>query len=139
MDTKKIKELIELLLEKTQKLKKPQIEKLIEQLGQVKIKELNKLTKLLNLKTEEERTREKKLLTRNEIAKILKVSNVTIKYYSDLKILPFQTGETEKRKRRYFELNQVRERLKEIKDLQRKGMSIIEILDYYSNKGGGVK
>jgi len=131
MDTK---EMIETLLKRTKNYKKAQMDKLKEQFGESVIQELKKFIDILSLKTEKEKFIEKKLLSRNEIAKILKVSKVLIKYYSDLQIIPFEAGETKERRRRFFDLEQVKKRLKEIKELQRKGMTINDLVEFYTTK-----
>jgi len=73
--------------------------------------------------------RKKEHLRKNELAKVSGTRASTIKYYSELGILPFI--QKDKRLSRVYERVSSLERLKEIRAFKRKGMSIQEIVQLY--------
>jgi DNA-binding transcriptional MerR regulator len=69
------------------------------------------------------------LLTMSELAEASGVRYGTIKYYSQIEILPFkQEGE---RLRKYYNRKEAVKRLNEIKKLKDKRLTIEEIKDYF--------
>ena len=75
---------------------------------------------------------EKELLTMSELAKVSGVRYGTIKYYSQIGILPFeQEGE---RLRKYYNKKEATRRLNEIKRLKDKRLTIKEITEHFKDK-----
>ena len=74
----------------------------------------------------------KELLTMSELAEASGVRYGTIKYYSQIEILPFeQEGE---RLRKYYNKKEAIKRLNEIKKLKDKRLTIKEITKHLKNK-----
>jgi DNA-binding transcriptional MerR regulator len=73
--------------------------------------------------------RKKEYLRKGELAKVSGTRASTIKYYSELGILPF-IQEGERLSRKYERVSSL-ERLKEIRAFKRKGMTIQEISNLY--------
>lgn len=87
-------------------------------------KKTNKKKSKKNPKTE--------LLTTSELAEVSGVRYSTIKYYSQIGILPFeQAGE---RLRRYYNKTEALKRFNEIRKLKDKRLTIEEIIKYFKNK-----
>lgn len=75
---------------------------------------------------------QKELLTTSELAEVSGVRYGTIKYYSQIGILPFkQAG---KRLRRYYRKEEALKRFNEIQKLKDKRLTIQEITKYFKNK-----
>ena len=73
----------------------------------------------------------KELLTMSELAEESGVRYGTIKYYSQIEILPFkQEGE---RLRKYYNQKEAVKRLNEIKRLKDKRLTIEEIINYFKD------
>ncbi len=66
-----------------------------------------------------------KLLKTSELTRILGRRQSTIKYYTEIGILPYWQKDT--RLARYYDKNEVIKRLKEIDDLKQKGWDIKQI------------
>lgn len=78
----------------------------------------------MNKKTSEKN----KVLTIGELAEVSGIRQTTLKYYSELGILPF-SQEGERLSRKYKE-GEALERLEKIKELKEKRLTIKEIVDY---------
>ena len=80
----------------------------------------------------------KKIIEKNEVLTIGELAEVsgtrltTLKYYTELRILPF-SQEGERLTRKYTE-GEVLERLEKIKELKVKRLTIKEIIDYLNKK-----
>ena len=74
-------------------------------------------------------------LSIGELAKISGVRQSTLKYYTEIGILPF-TQEGERLLRKYKK-DEVLNRLEEIKKLKEKRLTIKEIVDHFGNNNGG--
>lgn len=74
----------------------------------------------------------KEFLTIGKLSELLGVRYGTIKFYSEIGILPFE--QEGKRLRRYFQKEKVLKRLKEIKKLKEKGLRISEIINYFKKE-----
>jgi len=73
--------------------------------------------------------RVKDTLRKGELSKISGTRISTIKYYSEIGILPYQQKDT--RLSRVYDRKASLQRLKEIRALKRKGISIQEIVNLY--------
>ena len=73
--------------------------------------------------------RVKDTLRKSELSKISGTRASTIKYYSEIGILPYKQKDTGLSK--VYDRKESLERLKEIRALKRKGMSIQEIVQMY--------
>jgi DNA-binding transcriptional MerR regulator len=71
----------------------------------------------------------KEFLKKNELANISGVRPSTIKYYSEIGILPFQQQDV--RLHRVYDRVASLERIKEIKGMKRKGFSVKQIVEYF--------
>ena len=69
------------------------------------------------------------LLTMSELAEVSGIRYGTIKYYSQIEILPFE--QEGKRLRKYYNKREATKRLKEIQRLKDKRLTIKEIIDYF--------
>ncbi len=76
--------------------------------------------------------KEREYLKLSELAELNEVRYSTIKYYSELGILPYK--QEEQRLAKYFPRVEASERLKEIFKLKKKRMSINEIVEYFNKK-----
>lgn len=75
-------------------------------------------------------TKDDTILSIGELAKVSGVRQSTLKYYTEIGILPFtQDG---KRLIRKYNKNEALGRLEEIKKLKEKRMTIKEIVEYFS-------
>ena len=78
----------------------------------------------------------KKIIEKNEVLTIGELAEVsgtrltTLKYYTELGILPF--NQAEKRLTRKYKEKEALERLKEIKILKEKRLTIKEMIDYFN-------
>jgi len=75
---------------------------------------------------------EKELLTTSELAEVSGVRYGTIKYYSQIGILPFE--QAGKRLRRYYSKKEALKRFNEIQKLKDKRLTIEEITKHFKNK-----
>jgi len=81
----------------------------------------------MNKKTSEKNN----ILTIGELAEVSGIRQTTLKYYTELGILPFnQAGERLTRK---YKKEEALERLKKIKELKEKRLTIKEIVDLFNN------
>ena len=77
----------------------------------------------------------KKIIEKNEVLTIGELAEVsgtrltTLKYYTELGILPF--NQAEKRLTRKYKKEKALERLEKIKELKGKRLTIKEIIDYF--------
>lgn len=69
-----------------------------------------------------------------KLARVTGVRQSTIKFFSEIGILPFE--QKERRLVRRYDRDEAIKRLKEIQELKRKGMSIEKIIGHYRNKIG---
>ena len=77
------------------------------------------------------RTSEKNnILTIGELAEVSGVRLTTLKYYTELGILPF--NQAEKRLTRKYKEEEALERLEKIKELKEKRLTIKEIIDHFN-------
>jgi len=77
-------------------------------------------------------TKNDNILSIGELAKVSGVRQSTLKYYTEIGILPFnQDGERLIRK---YKKDEALKRLEEIKKLKDKKMTIKEIIDYFISK-----
>lgn len=72
------------------------------------------------------KNRTKNLLKMNDLAKALSIRSSTIKYYSEVGILPFEQKGSRLAKR--FDKEITNKRLKEIQRLKKQGLSIEDIV-----------
>ena len=80
----------------------------------------------MNKKTSEKNN----ILTIGELAEVSGVRQTTLKYYTELEILPFsQEGERLTRK---YKKEEALERLEKIKELKEKRLTIKEIIDHFN-------
>lgn len=89
----------------------------------------------MSKKTNKKKTKnnpQKELLTTSELAEASGVRYSTIKYYSEIGILPFE--QTSSRLRRRYEPKETIKRLKEIQKLKDKRLTIGEIIKHFKNK-----
>jgi len=80
----------------------------------------------MNKKTIEEYN----VLTIGELAEVSGTRLTTLKYYTELGILPF--SQAEKRLTRKYTEGEALERLEKIKELKEKRLTIKEIIDYFN-------
>jgi len=73
---------------------------------------------------------DKDILTIGELAEVSGTRLTTLKYYTELGILPF--NQAEKRLTRKYKEKETLERLKEIKKLKEKRLTIKEIVDLFN-------
>jgi len=69
------------------------------------------------------------ILTIGELAEVSGIRQTTIKYYTEIGILPFNQGG--ERLTRKFKEKETLERLDKIKELKEKRLTIKEIIDYF--------
>ncbi|MEA3295778.1 MAG: MerR family transcriptional regulator [Patescibacteria group bacterium] len=69
-------------------------------------------------------------LTIGELAEVSGTRLTTLKYYTELGILPF--SQAEKRLTRKYKKGEVLERLEKIKELKEKRLTIKEIVDHFN-------
>ena len=75
---------------------------------------------------------QKELLTTSELVKVSGIRYSTIKFYSQIGILPFkQAG---KRLRRYYRKKETLKRFNKIQKLKDKRLTIEEIIKYFKSK-----
>ena len=75
-------------------------------------------------------TEKNNILTIGELAEVSGTRLTTLKYYTELGILPF-SQDGERLTRKYTE-GEALERLKKIKELKEKRLTIKEIIDYFN-------
>jgi len=76
-------------------------------------------------------TEKNNILTIGELSEVSGVRLTTLKYYTELGILPFsQDGERLTRK---YKKEEALERLEKIKELKKKRLTIKEIIEYFDN------
>ena len=80
----------------------------------------------MNKKTIEENN----ILTIGELAEVSGTRLTTLKYYTELGILPF--SQAEKRLTRKYKEGEVLERLDKIKELKKKRLTIKEIIEHFN-------
>lgn len=83
-------------------------------------------------KKPEKKDKNKKPLTASELAEALGTRYGTIKFYSELGLLPFQ--QEGQKARRYYELKEAQRRFKTIRRLKEKRLTIKEIIDYFKKQ-----
>ena len=71
-----------------------------------------------------------KVLTIGELAEVSGIRLTTLKYYTELGILPF--SQAEKRLTRKYKEEKALERLEKIKELKGKRLTIKEIIDHFN-------
>ena len=71
------------------------------------------------------------VLTIGELAEVSGTRLTTLKYYTELGILPF--NQAEKRLTRKYAEGEALERLEKIKELKEKRLTIKEIIEYFNN------
>ena len=76
-------------------------------------------------------TEESNILTIGELAEVSGVRLTTLKYYTELGILPF--NQAEKRLTRKYKKEEALERLEKIKELKEKRLTIKEIVEHFDN------
>jgi len=75
-------------------------------------------------------TKNDSTLTIGELAKVSGIRLTTLKYYTELGILPF--NQAEKRLTRKYKKGEALERLGKIKELKGKRLTIKEIIDHFN-------
>ena len=75
-------------------------------------------------------TEENEVLTIGELAEVSGTRLTTLKYYTELGILPFNQGE--KRLTRKYKEKEALERLEKIKKMKEKRLTIKEIVEYFN-------
>ena len=80
----------------------------------------------MNKKTSEKNN----ILTIGELAEVSGIRQTTLKYYTELGILPF--NQAEKRLTRKYKKGEALERLGKIKELKGKRLTIKEIIDHFN-------
>ena len=79
-----------------------------------------------------EEIKKREFLKLSELAELNEVRYSTVKYYSELGILPYeQQGE---RLAKYYPVKEASQRLKEILKMRGKGKTIPEIINHFINK-----
>jgi len=73
---------------------------------------------------------ENKILTIGELAEVSGIRLTTLKYYTELGILPF--NQAEKRLTRKYEKEEALERLEKIKEMKEKRLTIKEIVAHFN-------
>ena len=81
----------------------------------------------MNKKTSEENN----ILTIGELAEVSGIRLTTLKYYTELGILPF--NQVEKRLTRKYKEEEALKRLEKIKELKEKRFTIKEIVEHFNN------
>jgi DNA-binding transcriptional MerR regulator len=76
-------------------------------------------------------TEKSNFLTIGELAEVSGTRLTTLKYYTELGILPF--NQAEKRLTRKYNKEEALERLEKIKELKEKRLTIKEIVDHFNN------
>jgi DNA-binding transcriptional MerR regulator len=76
-------------------------------------------------------TKDDSILTIGELSEISGTRLTTLKYYTELGILPF--SQAEKRLTRKYKEEEALERLEKIKELKEKRLTIKEIIDHFNN------
>jgi len=71
------------------------------------------------------------ILTIGELAEVSGIRLTTLKYYTELGILPF--NQAEKRLTRKYKEGEALERLEKIKELKVKRLTIKEIIEHFNN------
>ena len=74
------------------------------------------------------------VLTIGELSEVSGTRLTTLKYYTELGILPFNQGG--ERLTRKYNKEEALDRLENIKELKEKRLTIREIIDYFKNKNG---
>lgn len=82
--------------------------------------------------TKKIQTKQPELVKVSKLAEISKIRSSTIKFYSDLGLLPYEQGGERLAKR--YPVKQANNRLKEIMQLKDKGKSVAEITKLLKNK-----
>jgi len=82
----------------------------------------------MNKKTSEKNN----ILTIGELAEVSGVRLTTLKYYTELGLLPF--NQAEKRLTRKYKKEEALERLEKIKELKKKRLTIKEIIEHFDKK-----
>ena len=75
-------------------------------------------------------TKDDSILTIGELAEVSGTRLTTLKYYTELGILPF--NQAEKRLTRKYKEGEALERLEKIKELKEKRLTIQEIIEYFN-------
>ena len=75
-------------------------------------------------------TEKNNILTIGELAEVSGTRLTTLKYYTELGILPF--NQAEKRLTRKYKKGEALERLEKIKELKEKRLTIKEIVDHFN-------
>jgi len=75
--------------------------------------------------------KEDNILTIGELAEVSGIRLTTLKYYTELGILPF--SQAEKRLTRKYKEEEALERLEKIKGLKEKRLTIKEIVEHFNN------
>ena len=75
-------------------------------------------------------TKKNDVLTIGELAEVSGIRLTTLKYYTELGILPF--NQAEKRLTRKYKKEETLKRLEEIKELKKKRLTIKEIVDLFN-------
>ena len=75
-------------------------------------------------------TEENNILTIGELSEVSGTRLTTLKYYTELGILPF--NQAEKRLTRKYNKEEALERLEKIKELKEKRLTIKEIVEYFN-------
>jgi DNA-binding transcriptional MerR regulator len=75
-------------------------------------------------------TEKNNILTIGELAEVSGTRLTTLKYYTELRILPF--NQAEKRLTRKYNKEEALERLEKIKEMKEKRLTIKEIIDHFN-------
>ncbi len=75
-------------------------------------------------------TEKNNILTIGELAEVSGIRQTTLKYYTELGILPF--GQDGERLTRKYKEEQALERLEKIKELKKKRLTIKEIIEHFN-------
>ena len=75
-------------------------------------------------------TEKNNILTIGELAEVSGIRLTTLKYYTELRILPFNQGG--ERLTRKYNKEEALERLEKIKELKEKRLTIKEIIEYFN-------
>ena len=82
------------------------------------------------MKMNKKATEKNNILTIGELAEVSGTRLTTLKYYTELGILPF--NQAEKRLTRKYNKEEALERLEKIKELKRKRLTIKEIIEHFN-------
>jgi len=82
------------------------------------------------MKMNKKATEENNILTIGELSEVSGTRLTTLKYYTELGILPF--NQAEKRLTRKYNKEEALERLEKIKELKEKRLTIKEIVEYFN-------